>query len=309
MRNKLSAAICCIAFFNTFTAQVGINTSAPQGTFHVDGNKDNSASPTATQQQNDFIVNASGATGIGITTLDSSAKLQIESTDKGVLIPRVTLTSTTDATTISSPAKGLMVYNTTSNAAIEEGFYVNYGTSLSPSWRTYEKRDKTLWKFENFYDISATATVDENVSSGTTVNNIDLGLSITVTIPAFTQAKLVTTYSVPTGTTTAASTLAGYYGIRFLKGGAELPEGSRKYTIPNTSTGVTSRMVSVGATIGDTIVNNTASSVTVTYALNGYVEPSSGSGTIRFNMWQTPGANFNWGKSYMSIQMYTKPTN
>lgn len=43
---------------------------------------------------------------------DSSAMLDVQSDSKGMLIPRVTLTSNTDNTTIENPAIGLLVYNT-----------------------------------------------------------------------------------------------------------------------------------------------------------------------------------------------------
>jgi hypothetical protein len=42
----------------------------------------------------------------------SSALLNVEATDKGILLPRVTLTHNKDVTTISNPAIGLLVYNT-----------------------------------------------------------------------------------------------------------------------------------------------------------------------------------------------------
>lgn len=186
-------------------AQVGINTTHPLGTFHVDGANDNSATPTVAQQANDFIVTPTGTTGIGITNLDPSAKLQIDAPNKGVLIPRVTLTTPTDGTTIPSPAKGLIVYNTNVTPNMEEGFYTNYGTPTSPNWITYQKYDKTAWEFIDVYDTTATAPVNQLVTAGTTINNIDLGMNITVTIPANSQAKLITAYSVPLGTTLVAS--------------------------------------------------------------------------------------------------------
>ncbi|WP_254562283.1 hypothetical protein [Dyadobacter diqingensis] len=71
-------------------------------------------------------------------TINPSAALEIESTNKGFLGPRVSLQSATDATTISSPAKGLLVYN--NNAALSTGtgqgtgYYYNDGTSDSPRW-------------------------------------------------------------------------------------------------------------------------------------------------------------------------------
>ncbi len=50
-------------------------------------------------------------TGIGTTTPDASAKLEVSSSNKGFLPPRVSLLSDTDVSTIASPAVGLLVYN------------------------------------------------------------------------------------------------------------------------------------------------------------------------------------------------------
>lgn len=51
-------------------------------------------------------------TGIGTTTPDASAKLDVYATNKGFLPPRITLTATNVANPVSSPATGLLVYNT-----------------------------------------------------------------------------------------------------------------------------------------------------------------------------------------------------
>lgn len=66
-------------------------------------------------------------TGIGTTTPDASAKLDITSTSKGFLVPRMT---STQKTAISLPANGLLIYQTDAPT----GFYVNTGTSASPAW-------------------------------------------------------------------------------------------------------------------------------------------------------------------------------
>jgi len=74
---------------------------------------------------------------VGINTTgaipNSSAGLDVNFTNKGLLIPRVTLQSTTDVTTISSPANSLLVYNT--NVAMTGGttgyWYYN---ALIPAW-------------------------------------------------------------------------------------------------------------------------------------------------------------------------------
>lgn len=47
---------------------------------------------------------------------------------KGLLIPRVALTSSTDVTTIPSPAKSLLVWNTGSGGLTPAGFYYWDGT-------------------------------------------------------------------------------------------------------------------------------------------------------------------------------------
>ncbi|MFM1754458.1 MAG: hypothetical protein RLZZ236_1397 [Bacteroidota bacterium] len=52
----------------------------------------------------------SAQTGIGTTTPNASAKLEVYSDNKGFLPPRVSLTGIGDATTIPSPATGLLVY-------------------------------------------------------------------------------------------------------------------------------------------------------------------------------------------------------
>jgi trimeric autotransporter adhesin len=65
--------------------------------------------------------------GIGTATPDASALLELNATNKGLLIPKVALTSLSDAVTIAAPATGLLVYNT--NAAVPGGvgFYYNSG--------------------------------------------------------------------------------------------------------------------------------------------------------------------------------------
>ena len=75
-----------------------------------------------------FTMKLVAQTGIGTTSPDPSAKLEVKSDNKGFLPPRVTLTSTSDATTIPSPATGLLVYNTGNNAGLRAGYYYWNGT-------------------------------------------------------------------------------------------------------------------------------------------------------------------------------------
>ncbi len=73
--------------------------------------------------------------GIQTDTPDASAALEISSGNKGLLIPRVALSSSlSNPAPVSSPATGLLVYNSGSNQ--EEGFYFWTGSSwqmLKPS--------------------------------------------------------------------------------------------------------------------------------------------------------------------------------
>jgi hypothetical protein len=62
-------------------------------------------------------VQAQNNVGIGTLTPEQSAILDLSATDKGILIPRVSLTSTTDIGTIPSPATSLLVYNTNTGMA------------------------------------------------------------------------------------------------------------------------------------------------------------------------------------------------
>jgi hypothetical protein len=83
-----------------------------------------------------FIVTISikAQVGIGTTSPNASSMLEINATNKGVLIPRVTLTGSTDSTTIATPATSLLVYNTATTSDVVPGYYYNSGTSGSPVW-------------------------------------------------------------------------------------------------------------------------------------------------------------------------------
>ena len=109
----------------------------------------------------------SAQTGIGTTTPDASAKLDISSTSKGMLAPRMTAAQ---KTAIALPATGLLVYQTDAPT----GFYVNTGTSATPNWL----RISNDWT-KSGNDISYTSG---NVS---TTGNLTGGNSSTSTISGF----------------------------------------------------------------------------------------------------------------------------
>lgn len=80
--------LCFFAYHNFLIAQVGINTENPH----------------------------------------PSSILDVTSTNKGVLFPRVTLNSSTDTQTIENPARGLLIYNTGEGNLKTEGYLFWNGT-------------------------------------------------------------------------------------------------------------------------------------------------------------------------------------
>ena len=74
-----------------------------------------------------FVNITNAQTGIGTTSPHASAKLEISSSNKGFLPPRIALTGTNDVTTIASPATGLVIYNTATSGTtpnnVIPGFY------------------------------------------------------------------------------------------------------------------------------------------------------------------------------------------
>ena len=70
----------------------------------------------------------------GVITPDVSAGLEVRYTNKGVLMPRVALTSVSDAATIPSPANSLIVFNTGAGGLAPDGYYYNQGTPAAPNW-------------------------------------------------------------------------------------------------------------------------------------------------------------------------------
>ena len=107
--------------------------------------------------------------GIGTNTPNSSAVLDIASSSKGLLIPRVALQSIIDANTIPSPATSLLVYNTNIFMSGGTGYFFNNGTSASPNWT---KLGDLTFPFYKSITNSGSAFQIENNSVATTSSAI-----------------------------------------------------------------------------------------------------------------------------------------
>ncbi|MFV0566302.1 MAG: hypothetical protein ACK5NB_10780 [Flavobacteriaceae bacterium] len=91
--------------------------------------------------------------GVGTDTPDKSAVLDVSSTNQGILIPRINLTTITqDIDGETGQAEGLMVYN--NGNTLKKGFYFWNGTE----WRTLD--DKTAVQPEISELLCATASIE-----------------------------------------------------------------------------------------------------------------------------------------------------
>jgi hypothetical protein len=97
-------------------------------------------------------------TGINTLTPNPSAALDIVSTNKGVLLPRMT---TTQKTAIANPATGLLVYDTTLM-----GIYQNIGTTTAPQWVPLSGKDSQ----STFFYMPSIAIDASTLVAGSTVD-------------------------------------------------------------------------------------------------------------------------------------------
>jgi len=110
------------------------------------------------------ILNGQGV-GIGTITPDTSAALDINSTDKGFLMPRMT---SEERDLISLPAKGLMIFNLTTNDS-----EMNTGTSLTPVWMGTKGGGGS-----SSTDIVTSITATGDLSTTSLINELIPGMSL-----------------------------------------------------------------------------------------------------------------------------------
>ncbi len=96
--------------------------------------------------------NIAAQVGIGTTSPDPSAILDINSTDQGLLIPRISLSDVTDTSLdgTTNAATGLLIWNT--NAAVTGGSGIGYYSFNGTGWQkltTAADNTKVLLKVES----------------------------------------------------------------------------------------------------------------------------------------------------------------
>jgi len=78
--------------------------------------------------QNQLIRTLKVADGTVNQTQNDDALIDMQSTSKGLLLPRVALSSTTAASPLAAHARGMVVYNTATAGDVTPGFYYNDGS-------------------------------------------------------------------------------------------------------------------------------------------------------------------------------------
>lgn len=68
---------------------------------------------------------------------NTSAGLDVNFPNKGLLIPQIALTGVADNSTIALPATSLLIYNTATVSGLTPGYYYNAGTTSAPVWTKF----------------------------------------------------------------------------------------------------------------------------------------------------------------------------
>lgn len=114
--SKLFFMLAASCLFSPVNGQIGINTSNPQGTFHIDGAKDNPATgvPTLVQQANDVVITPQGKLGVG--TVVPAENLEVNSGINNS--SGVRLTKLPSAAILATDANGTIISGNTESAGV-----------------------------------------------------------------------------------------------------------------------------------------------------------------------------------------------
>lgn len=108
--------------------------------------------------------------GIGTNQPDNNAVLDLTASNKGLLLPRIALTSTTSFAPLTGHVAGMTVYNTATQNDVIPGYYFNNGTK----WGYLNAGEDGKSKWTNSEGIISLSTL----SNGTTARTATSQLSI-----------------------------------------------------------------------------------------------------------------------------------
>lgn len=157
--------------------------------------------------------------GIGTSTPHVSSIVEINATNKGLLIPRVSLTSTTDQATITQLTESLLVYNNNTAGDITPGFYYWTGSVWKALGATGGGSGGSSSKIygEIYYGSDITFTMDQytdkNAPNG--VGNTLNSTGITTSADGLTLAANGGVYKVTINVTYSKATTSPVNTVEF----------------------------------------------------------------------------------------------
>ncbi len=191
---------------------------------------------------------STGAAGIGTTAPNASSLLEIKSTTKGLLMPRMTITQ---RNAIASPAKGLLIYQTNSTP----GFYYYSGTA----WKAVSSASAGGWS------LTGNAGTNSSNFLGTTdkkslvfkVNNLRAGLIDYSTFDSGTRSTAFGLIALNSNTSGTDNTATGY-GVLYSNTSGSRNSALGKYALFNNNANDNTALGFNAMFFNTTGVNNTA---------------------------------------------------
>jgi len=162
-------------------------------------------------------------TGIGTTTPSPSAKLEVASSNQGFLPPRIALTATNAASPVTSPATGLLVYNTATTGTppnnVAPGYY--------------------FWNGSAWVAVLSTITTSSISGNGTTTTLTNFGAEVntqsgtTYTLTATDNGKIISCTSNSAITITVPALTSGFNCLIVQRGTGQITLSASGSTINN----------------------------------------------------------------------------
>ncbi|WP_223606016.1 hypothetical protein [Chryseobacterium sp. OSA05B] len=150
---------------------------------------------------------AKAQVGIGIASPNTNARLEVSSTNKGVLLPRLSLVATNSASPLSAHIAGMTVYNTATNTSVPAnpvypGEYYNDGTQWLRKSTWNDARMITGGSISDPISL-ITADVVAETASNTTLSTVSFTLDRPSTVEF--SANVSTKYTASGSNTTPLS--------------------------------------------------------------------------------------------------------
>ena len=168
-------------------------------------------------------LNGNAQTGIGTSTPSPSAKLEVASSNQGFLPPRIALTATNAASPVTSPATGLLVYNTATTGTppnnVAPGYY--------------------FWNGSAWVAVLSTITTSSISGNGTTTTLTNFGAEVntqsgtTYTLTATDNGKIISCTSNSAVTITVPALTSGFNCLIVQRGTGQITLSASGSTINN----------------------------------------------------------------------------